>query len=204
MRAQQEAGRKTELIAARPHKRPDANLKRPTWFGRFNANPNEVRIPRFPLLASKIIVPAHTDHIFWLAENMRQADVDEVAAEGGRGPYAALRDSLNASAAAWTGLVNDEPVCVFGVSPTDILGGTGSPWLLGTDKVERYAVTFLRLNKKYVAKMLELFPHLVNYVDVRNETSIRWLRWLGFKLDSAPVPYGMFGMPFFRFEMKRR
>ncbi len=151
----------------------------------------------------KKVVPAHPDHIFWLANNIRRADRDEVAAEGGRGPLAALRDSLAASIAAWTGAVGDRPVCMFGVCPIDILGGIGSPWLLGTDEIKRYALSFLRLNKQYLPKMLELFPRLVNYVDVRNTVSIRWLKWLGFKLDPEPVPYGIWGMPFYRFEMKR-
>jgi hypothetical protein len=132
---------------------------------------------------------------------MRQADVDEVAASG-KEPYLALADSLNSSIMAWTGLVDDEPVCVFGVAPLDILSGIGSPWLLGTGFLPRYAMTFLRMNKAYVQKMSELFPHLENYVDARNKLSIRWLKWLGFQFDAQPVPYGIWGTPFYRFWMK--
>jgi len=152
---------------------------------------------------ARIIIPAHTDHLFWLANNMAQADRDEVQASGGHGPYRALADSLERSAAAWTGMVNDEPVRMFGVTPIDILTGIGSPWLLGTDQVKRYGYTFLKLNKKYVPKMLELFPRLVNYVDARHEVAIRWLKWLGFEMDSEPVAYGVWGMPFYRFEMRK-
>jgi len=179
------------------------------------------------LITHHSIVPAHTDHIFWLASNMSKADRDECQA-GGLGPFRALSDSLERSVAAWTGMVetpvmSDEcgvmngkraadsssfithhsslrPVCMFGVTPLDILGGIGSPWLLGTEEVKRYGLTFLRFNKKYIPVMLELFPRLVNYVDVRNEISVRWLKWLGFRFDAAPVPYGPFGMPFYRFE----
>lgn len=100
-------------------------------------------------------------------------------------------------------MVDDSrPVCMFGVTPIDILGGVGSPWLLGTDEVKKYANTFLRLNKSYVAKMLELFPYLQNYVDTRNEISIRWLKWLGFKFGPEPIPYGIWNLPFFRFSMR--
>ena len=151
---------------------------------------------------SRIIVPAHTDHIFWLANNMSQADRDEVAAAVGMGPYRALKDSLERSVAAWTGMLGDEPICMFGVTPLDILGGVGSPWLLGTDKIRECPITFLRLNRKYVPQMLGMFPMLVNYVDARHEVSIRWLKWLGFKFDPEPVPYGIWNMPFFRFEMR--
>ena len=86
----------------------------------------------------------------------------------------------------------------------DILSGKGSPWLLGTNEIGRYALTFLRANKKYVRRMLEFYPHLENYVDARNTTSIQWLKWLGFEFDLLPVPYGVWKMPFFRFEMKAK
>ncbi len=51
--------------------------------------------------------------------------------------------------------------------------------------------------------MLDLFPHLQNYVDARNEISIRWLKWLGFRFDPKPVPYGIWGLPFLRFQMEK-
>jgi len=150
---------------------------------------------------ARIIVPAHYDHLFWLASNIRKADRDEVGALG-MGPYRALADSLARSIVAWTGLVDDRPVCMWGVTPMDILLGIGSPWLLGADDLPKYAMTFLRLNKGYVANMLELFPTLVNFVDVRNELSIKWLKWLGFEFDSEPVAYGVWKRPFLRFSME--
>ncbi len=152
---------------------------------------------------ARIIIPAHSDHIFWLASNMSEADKDEVAAAVGMGPYRALADALERSVTAWTGMVGDEPVCMFGVTPIDILLGIGSPWLLGTDKVRDCPITFLKSCKKYVIGMLELFPHLQNYVDARHEVAIRWLKWLGFKFDPEPIPYGVWNMPFFKFEMKK-
>jgi hypothetical protein len=152
---------------------------------------------------ARIIVPAHSDHIFWLANNMSEADRDEVAAAVGMGPFRALADSLERSVAAWTGMVDDaRPVCMFGVTPLDILGGIGSPWLLGTDEVKKYGLAFLKLSRGYVPRMLDLFPVLVNYVDVRHEVAIKWLKWLGFKFDPEPVSYGIWGLPFYRFEMK--
>jgi hypothetical protein len=153
---------------------------------------------------ARIIVAAHKDHVDWISKNMRKADVEEVAAAGGKGPVRALSGSLERSAVAWTGMIDDRPVCMFGVSPIDILGGIGSPWLLGTDEIERCAVSFLRLNKRYVAQMLDLFPHLVNFVDARNKLSIKWLKWLGFRFDPEPVPYGIWDMDFYKFEMMKK
>lgn len=152
---------------------------------------------------NRYVVPAHRDHIFWIASNMAEADRREVAALG-LGQHRAIEDSLNRSVAAWTGMVADNrPVCMFGVTPMDILGGVGSPWLLGTDEVKNHAKTFMRLNKLYLVQMLDIFPHLVNWVDARHEVSIRWLKWLGFTFDMYPQPYGLYKLPFLRFHMEK-
>lgn len=154
------------------------------------------------MAVTKKVVRAHRDHVFWVANHMARADVDECSALG-MGPYRAVEDSLNRSAAAWTGMVDETPVCMFGVCPVDILGGIGSPWLLGTDEIKRHAKTFITLNKRYVPKMLELFPILMNVVDARHETAIRWLKWLGFQFDPEPIPVGVWGEPFLRFHMEK-
>jgi len=106
--------------------------------------------------------------------------------------------------AAWTGMIDGEPVCMFGVVPAgDILGGVGAPWFLATEKLQSHRVKFLRLNRQYLSKMLDIFPHLIDYVDVRHTRAIRWLSWLGFTFSAEPVPYGPAGMPFYRFEMRK-
>jgi hypothetical protein len=153
---------------------------------------------------SKIsVVPATLEHAAYIASRMRKADMEEVAVSSGRGPFTALRESLKSSAQAFTGMVEDVPVCMFGVGVLDILGGVGSPWLLGTDLVEKNAMAFLRRSKVYVRQMTDTFPYLYNYVDARNTLSIKWLKWLGFEMADEPVPYGIWGMPFYYFELRR-
>lgn len=148
------------------------------------------------------VVPAELDHIAWVAEHMREADAREVEASAGYLPFDALVCSFDASVHAWTGMIGDYPICMFGVSTVDFLAGIGCPWLLGTDYVERNAQAFLRRSKPYLSKMLGTFPRLINYVDARNELSIRWLRWLGADIDLQPVPYGVSRLPFYRFEIR--
>lgn len=142
--------------------------------------------------------PATLDDCLDLAPNMRQADKDEIWASAKLGPYGALVESWELSPMSWAGKVDDEVVCIFGVGAVSFLSQKGAPWLLGAHGLERYSFAFLRRNQSIIREMHELFPLLENYVDARNETSIRWLRWLGFKIEE-PVPYGAFGMPFHRF-----
>ena len=131
--------------------------------------------------------PAVAEDIPAIAAAMRAADRAEVAASHGHTPEQALESSLAASTAAWTGLIDGEPVCMFGVGPISILAGRGAPWMLGTEHLERWPRTFLRRCKACVSAMLAVYPYLENYVDDRNDKSKLWLAWLGFTLAEKAV-----------------
>lgn len=144
---------------------------------------------------------ATADDIPALAAAMRQADREEVDAAHGHTAEEALAASLAGSTRAWTGLVDGEPVCMFGVGPISVLAGRGAPWMLGTDRLERCPRTFLRRSRTCVAAMLAVYPWLENYVAEKNTVSIAWLRWLGFTLAEEPVTLPN-GSQFRHFEMK--
>lgn len=148
------------------------------------------------------VVKPETFHVEHIAANMREADRVEIWSSSGVKPLEALKDSLEVSSHAWCGTADGVPVCIFGVGVVSILEGRGSPWLLGTDDIERHGFAFARRNRKYIADMLKTYERLENWVDDRNTLSKRWLRWMGFTLH-APVPYGMMGELFCRFEMTR-
>lgn len=146
------------------------------------------------------VVPADEAHVAIIAAGMRQADRDEIWAASHVAPEAALRQGLRTSTIAWAGLIDGEPVCLFGVSPLSIVSGDGVPWMLGTEAVVRHQRTFLRHCRSCVDRMRAVYPTLTNYVDDRNTASKRWLRWLGFEIDE-PAPYGVEGRMFRRFQM---
>lgn len=152
----------------------------------------------------RIIIPAHPDHLFWMANNMSEEDRQECAAMGW-GPLRALKIGLEHSVAAWTGLKVPEhrPLCMFGVMPVEgILNGTGAPWFLATPELRKYAIRFLKDCDEYLNRMLDIFPTLVEYVDARHTRGIKWVKWLGFEL-TGPQPWGPFGVHFYRAEIKR-
>ncbi len=145
--------------------------------------------------------PAQAEDIDELLPHVRQADVDEFTAATGHSPREVMEDGLKYSRVAWTGRINDEVVCIFGVAGHSLLSPKGAPWLVGSDKLEGSSKAFLRRCRKYAVKMLREYPVLENYVDARNETAIRWLKWLGFEFDE-PEPYGVARLPFHRFSMR--
>jgi hypothetical protein len=148
------------------------------------------------------IVPANQEHVKKMLPNVRPADRNEVMAASGRVMEDILPPSVARAEFAWTGLVDDEVACIFGVTGASLLSETGYPWMIGTQLVELHAKAFLRRNRPMVAKMLERYPYLKNYVDTRNGKAIEWLKWLGFTVLPAE-PFGMYNMPFHPFELKK-
>lgn len=148
------------------------------------------------------MIPTTPEHIAYVAQRMRGADVAEVFASSGMAPEMALEMSVRLSDPCYTGMAGDEPICIFGVAPVSMLSSVGVPWLLGTDAVAKHSRAFLRRNRKMIQGWMERFDLLENYVDVRNTKSIQWLRWCGFTIHD-PQPHGAFGLPFHHFEMRR-
>lgn len=133
-----------------------------------------------------------TEAISLIAEGLRAADLDEVQAMFGRdvNVEAAIMDSWRQSLRAWlildrTGL----PIGIFGVA-AHLVEKVGIAWLLGTDGIEREGVAVARQTRRYVREMQELFPVLWANVDARNELSMGWLEWSGFRLSDANPFYG--------------
>jgi hypothetical protein len=145
------------------------------------------------------IIPAAPEHIPHIAANVRPDDRRELELLGWA-PDQALRLSLRSALVAWTGTVDDAPICMFGVSPGEL--GEGRPWMIGAADLDRFAVIFLRRCRGQVERMLELRPVLANYISVENIRAIQWLTWLGFSME-VPVPWGRSRQPFYRFELRR-
>ena len=136
-----------------------------------------------------------------LVRNMRKHDVQEVNAATRMGVRNAVETSVNLSTYAKTGLVNDELVCMWGVCPISLISSSGSPWMLGTDLIEKKQRIFLRRSKPWLEDIKKGYKTLENHVDERNTLSVRWLKWLGFEMKKAE-PYGVNGELFHKFTME--
>lgn len=139
----------------------------------------------------------------YVADNLRQADEDEVWAMLGVSPQQALPASLAGSSQSWVLMDGSSlPIGLMGVAPT-MLPNLGNPWLVGTDAVTADAISFARQTPKYVAKMHEEYRVLTNFVDARNEKAIDWLLFAGFHLIDADLRHGPEERLFFQFSRSR-
>jgi len=146
------------------------------------------------------IVKAEYDHIPLIADNIRDADRQEVYDFALLCPMEALERSYATSDDAWTVLIDGVPVCMFGATSLSLMTGTGLPWLITTKGIEEHSVVFLRRCKPVVVQMAKKFSYLENYVSASNILAITWLKWLGFKFGKEE-PIGLFKKPFIKFWM---
>ena len=151
---------------------------------------------------SRFVRIAVESDIPFIADNMRIADVNEVWSSHRHTPLQSLEASFKTSSLIWTMEHVGNPVVMFGVASGGALSDTGYPWLLGTDLMYKVTLEFLRYSRYYVNKMLRMFDVLENWVDIRNDKSVRWLQWCGFQLEK-PEPWGFDNLLFSHFTMER-
>lgn len=152
------------------------------------------------------IVLATAEHAAIIAANPREADEAEVRASCGLSVGWALRYGLRKSSKVWTAVMDGEPVCMFGVTLTSAITGTGSVWCLGSKAMDRKDVRreFIKHSPHVLEAVQARYPGtLFNYVDVRNNTAIRWLEWMGFTVMD-PRPLGRNGELFRPFYIRAR
>lgn len=144
------------------------------------------------------IVPAEYEHITAIADNIRDADRQELCDFCQLNPTEAIEQSFFAAKRSWTGLVDGVPVCMFGVTQGE--GTLGIPWLITTKDIEQHSVIFLRRCKPVVHEMMQGFRRLENYVSPGNILAITWLKWLGFTFGREEE-VGPLSKPFIKFWM---
>lgn len=103
---------------------------------------------------------------------------------------------------AWTGTIDDVPVCMFGAVALSLLTRSGVPWMVGSTELDRHAVALVRRSRPAVATMRDVYHSLANLVDARNIAAIRWLRWCGFTVFEEPIIHGPDRLPFHPFVMQ--
>lgn len=148
------------------------------------------------------IVKPEEFHIIHIAEKMRLDDQREVWAMAHMTPEEALRASIKSKGEKHTVLADGEPIAMFGVGLPSMMSGRGVPWLLAREGFEKYFKSIGRYSRRYIDYALDVYDSLENYIDIRNTTSIRWLRWLGFNFDQPEV-FGPDKRLFMRFWKRR-
>lgn len=138
-----------------------------------------------------------------IAANARPADRDELWAAAFSTPTEAMNNGLKNSEEAYTGLIDGEPVCMWGIIRESLIGNVGLAWMVATTLADKHAMTFLRRSKPLLLEVMSKYRTVFNFVDVRNKRAINWLKFMGFVIEE-PTPYGAMNLPFHRFSLTKR
>ena len=130
-----------------------------------------------------------------VSENLRIWDREEIAAATGRAPEKVVPYATAVSLVTY--VVFDPqgtPMAIFGVTDGTIPGEQyrwGVPWMLGTNAIYAYPVSFIRAGPEIVRRIECQFDVLWNFTLKGSNPYYRWLRHAGFTVG-APVEYGPF------------
>lgn len=147
------------------------------------------------------IVAARPEHAHRMAPRMRAAEVMEIRASHDMEPATMLLSEVEKSSIAWAWVVGDEVGCMFGiVDAGSFLSQESYPWMLTTDLVEKHWRFFARSCRELLPEVLSRHSRLSGMVDARYALSVRWLSWMGARIEVAR-PWGPAGVPFHPFTL---
>lgn len=150
------------------------------------------------------IEDARPEHIVMIRDRLRTEDALEITCLGVPVRKALWR-SYKSSLLGRVGFVDGEIAAVWGCGGC-ALGGIGTPWLMTTPVVERVPVSMVKVARREMMGMLDIFPVLENYVAARYQKACRFLEVLGFELGDPigiPVGNGRDNVPFRPFRIER-
>ncbi len=132
-----------------------------------------------------------------LAQNMRQADIDEAYALDRSTPAEAIASCVLLTDFSKTAVGDEgEVLAMWGVASETRSALVGVPWMLSSNALTRkHVLEFGRRSADNAKILKQRYTALYNFVDARHALAIRWLGWMGFEMQPAQ-PLGIDGAPF--------
>lgn len=126
------------------------------------------------------IGPTTAEGIEHIAANMQREHREEC--EGAcMSALEALQWSVNDAAVTEMARFRGEPMAVWGVNPTSIIGSHATVWMLGTDRLKQHPIAVCKAARDFVHRMNRRYPVLECVTDLRYHTGCSWVEWMGFR-----------------------
>jgi hypothetical protein len=119
------------------------------------------------------IVPTAPQHVALLLANLR-GEFPEMTAS-----HQLVSDEIAASTMAFSGFIDDEIACMWGIHARTILNDSIYLWLLTTKLVEDHPFVFVRHSQIMARELLKSYSKINGWVLKDNALAVKWLRWLG-------------------------
>ena len=120
----------------------------------------------------------------YIADNLREDDVKELAAVSNKTPREAVAYSMEMSELCCCVKRAGVPVMLLGAAPVTLIGGEACVWAVATDALRFNSRVFLRFSRVIIDILNRYYPVMMNYVGDWNCVSLRWLEWCSFSIGS--------------------
>ena len=98
---------------------------------------------------------------------------------------------------AWTGFVDGQVACCWGIVPDYGFSNPSQLWMLTTKLVEQVKLTFAKTTLAFTQEAVQRYGEIGGYVLEKHKVSQRWLSWAGFSLgDVTELEYVGLVRPF--------
>ncbi len=143
---------------------------------------------------------ANFDDAYEVGKHLRKCDYDELFASTGRDPVHTTVQSFEACPEdcfifRWER--NSQPLAIWGCVPGS--DGVAVPWMVAVPDAMRFPREIITISKRFTRQWNDRYHLLVNFVDARNATSIRWLKSMGYSFIQLHEEYGFAKIPFYEF-----
>lgn len=129
-----------------------------------------------------VVVPAQFDHIKTLLSELNTL-ADDIKYRFGADKEDILLKGYESSLYKMAAVVDDNVIAVWGVIG-NYLGEIGRPWSIMSPLTEKYPFRFKSFYSYELDKMLQLFPILVDVVDIRHTKVLRMLKLMRFSFGN--------------------
>lgn len=140
-----------------------------------------------------------TDDAVYVADHIKADNLQELQALRGGNVYNELVASIRDSVVSGCCCIDGRPMALYGLTRRNIMDSKYCVWLILTDEAEKHKVFIGRQTKQVIQAIVRDFGVCGNTVNADNKSIIKWVKWLGGKLQ-GPFPYGIYGLPHYYFE----
>lgn len=79
----------------------------------------------------------------------------------------------------WCATEGESFICMWGIIPPTLLSDQAYLWLHTGDGFDGNEFIFVRHSQRAAEEVLKIYDQIVGHVQVGQDKSIKWLRWLG-------------------------
>lgn len=133
-----------------------------------------------------------------IARMMRAEDRRELVGMVGANIEDEALFCLEASECAYICKLDGVPLAAFGVVRKSPFENIGVIWMLATTETAKHKIYTGKKTREGIKAFLQDWDYLYNFVDKGNDSTIKWLKWIGAKVYPAE-PYGIYGNLYHKF-----